>query len=177
MLDIGCGPGEDSAALSNAGHTVIAFDLSPASLLRTRTAAPFASVQRADVRAALPFRDGTFDGAVASLSLHYFEWATTLHALQDIHRVLRPGSRFLFRVNANDDVNFGAGSGDELEPGLFRVAESTWGPPGAPLKRFFTEPMVRDALAERWIIEMLYHDTIERYDKPKRTWTCIARRP
>ena len=113
VLDIGCGPGTDSRKLHVGGHTVVAFDLDARSLLRCRGAAPAALLLRADVRSSLPFRDGTFDSAISSLSLHYFDGESTLRAFADIHRVLRGNAPFLFRVNADDDVNFGAGTGTE----------------------------------------------------------------
>lgn len=176
MLDIGCGPGRDSRTLGDDGHTVVAFDLNVNTLVRCRGTAPAALLLRADARLGLPFRDGTFDGAIASLSLHYFDWEATLRAFAGIHRVLQTGAPFLFRVNADDDVNFGAGTGSEIEPGFFKVALSESGPPGEPLKRFFTERMVRDVLGDAWRIETLRHETITRNGQPKQTWVCLARR-
>lgn len=175
MLDIGCGPGGDSAALLESGHAVVALDLNQTSLLRCRAVAPGALLVRTDVRSPLPFRSAIFEGALASLSLHYFDWATTRRAFADIHRVLQPGSPFLFRVNADDDVNFGAGTGTQIEPGFFRVAPES-GPFGEPLKRFFTEGMMRAVLDNGWSIETLRHETIARYGSFKQTWKCLARR-
>lgn len=107
---------------------------------------------------------------VASLSLHYFPWATTIAIYGEIHRVLRPGGLLLFRVNAQDDVEHGAGIGEEIEPGYFL----TKGEFGSPCKRFFTEAAVRAALEGLFAVRHLTHTTIDRYGAPKRVWECLA---
>lgn len=174
VLEIGCGPGLDAAGLVAAGMQVVAFDRSPRAVALARANAPGARILRTDVRAPLPFPDGAFEAALSSLSLHYFPWTQTLRAFGEIRRAVQPGAPFLFRVNATDDVLHGAGTGVEVEPGLFLVESAPSGPPGDPLKRFFDEQMVRAALGSGWSIERLEHMTIDRYQQPKRVWECLA---
>ena len=56
----------------------------------------------------LPFADAVFDGVVASLSLHYFSHAATASMICEIARVPEPRGVLVFRVNATDDVEYGA---------------------------------------------------------------------
>jgi hypothetical protein len=113
------------------------------------------------------------DVVLASLSLHYFPWRTTVGLFAEIHRVLRGASLLLLRVNATDDVEHGAGIGEEIEPNYFR-SEGTDG--RYRQKRFFDERAVRDALGARFVIRHLRHDTTDRYGTTKRVWECLAAR-
>ncbi len=170
VVEVGCGPGLDAATLEAAGFKVTGFDRAAPPLPRARAAAPGAAFLRADVTR-LPFRADAFDGAVASLSLHYLSWDETRAAFGEVRRVLRPGAPFLFRVNATDDFHHGAGEGDELEPNFYRNPNSFH----AETKRFFDEAMVRAALAGWFEVEHLAHMTIHRYEQPKRVWECLAK--
>ena len=99
VLDAGCGIGMDLAELSAAvGPTggITAFDLS-ADLLdraKTRAAGLVAPItfQQGDLHA-LPFPDETFDVVWSERVLMYL--ARPLDAAREIHRVLRPGGRFV----------------------------------------------------------------------------------
>ena len=169
LLEAGCGPGLDAATLTAAGFEVVAFDRAP--LERAKRQAPSAMLLRADLGRPLPFRDGAFDCAVSSLALHYLPWDETRAAFGEIRRVLGEGSAFLFRVNADDDVNHGAGAGEELEPNFYRTPHPSY----SETKRFFDEAMVHRAVAGLFEVEQLEHRTIHRYADPKRVWECLAR--
>lgn len=108
---------------------------------------------------------------MASLSLHYLPWEQTRTAFQEIRRVLRLGSPFLFRVNATDDLNGGAGQGVAIEPNYYQAKPGSW----ADAKRFFDEASVREAVGGSFAIEHLAHRTIHRYDQPKQVWECLSR--
>ena len=170
LLELGCGPGQDAATLCAAGFDVVALDRSVPMLALARLRAPGSQLVRADISAPLPFPDRTFDAAVASLSMHYLPWVQTRAAFAEVRRVLRSGRPFLFRVNATDDINHGAGVGVEVERHLYRAA------PGAhaELKRFFDEGSVREAVAGLFRVEALSHVTVHRFEQPKRAWECLA---
>ena len=85
--------------------------------------------------------------------------------------MLAPGAAFLFRVNATDDYNHGAGEGEQLEPNFYRTPTAFH----SETKRFFDEPMVRAAVAGHFELEHLAHRTIHRYEQPKQAWECLAR--
>lgn len=94
VLDIGCGPGTDLAALATATGptgTVLGVDRDPAMVATAR--ARFAGVPTVEVHEAdahqLPFANGTIDRARADRVLMHVADPTAV--LTEIHRVLRPG--------------------------------------------------------------------------------------
>jgi SAM-dependent methyltransferase len=166
VLDVGCGQHyADSVLLAESGLIAFACDRSLPNPPRSAVRA-FVT----DISKPLPVRTAAVDAVVASLSLHYFPWATTIAIYREIHRVLRPGGLLLFRVNAEDDVEYGAGIGEEIEPGYFL----TKGEFGSPRKRFFTEAAVRAGLEGLFAVHRLTHGIIDRYAAPKRVWVCLA---
>ena len=86
-LDVGCGEGRVGAELQRRGHRVVGIDSSP-------TMVELASEQHeahvADA-AALPFPDGSFDLAIAYMSIMNFDDPEA--AVGEIARVLVPGGR------------------------------------------------------------------------------------
>lgn len=172
VLDLGCGPGEDTAELAARGFRVVGCDLSRKAIRTATEEVPIAHFFVADLRSPLPARTAVADVIVASLSLHYFPWQPTVALFGEIRRVLRPGGVFLFRVNATDDKNFGAGEGEELEPNYYHVPPD--GRNNRPYKRFFDEPSLRALLAPDWQITHLAHRTIYRYGEAKQVWECCA---
>lgn len=74
ILDAGCGSGPLFASLRDQGAIVTGVDSSAKMLeLARRRLGASADLQVADLGSPLPFPDGTFDDAIASLVLHYLE--------------------------------------------------------------------------------------------------------
>jgi SAM-dependent methyltransferase len=97
VLDAGCGSGRTSAWLAGAGAEVVGFDASPEMLRRASERVPSASFSLADLAEPLPFGDGSFDLAVASLVIHYLrDWVPPLG---EMRRVLRPGGAFVLSTH------------------------------------------------------------------------------
>jgi SAM-dependent methyltransferase len=97
VLDAGCGTGRTSAWLAGAGAEVVGFDASPEMLRRASERVPSASFSLADLAEPLPFGDGSFDLAVASLVMHYLrDWVPPL---RELRRVLRPGGAFVLSTH------------------------------------------------------------------------------
>jgi ubiquinone/menaquinone biosynthesis C-methylase UbiE len=91
LLDVGCGPGSDTATFADRGYEVTGFDLTAAFLQRaTETVdAPFV---RGDMRA-LPFQSNAFDGVWASASLLHVPRGDVPGTLREFRRVLdAPGT-------------------------------------------------------------------------------------
>jgi SAM-dependent methyltransferase len=172
VLELGCGIGEDAAELTARGFRVFAFDLARKPIRRAVANAPAAHFFVADLQSPLPVRSAAMDVAVASLAIHYFPWQVTRGILDEVRRVVRPGGVFVFRVNATDDVHFGALQGEELEPNYYHVPPD--GRNNRPFKRFFDESSLRALLTPGWRIAHLAHRTISRYDTPKQVWECCA---
>ena len=98
VLDIGSGPGylisEMGAAVGRDGavHGLDASVAMNAIAARRCTDKPWVEIDKGDVLE-LPYADGTFDAAV---STQVYEYVADLpRALDELHRVLRPGGRAL----------------------------------------------------------------------------------
>ncbi len=167
LLELGCGRGALSQALVEAGYRVHATDISPVAVELTKRRCDKVVTRAMDHSGPLPFDAGSFDAVIADLSLHYFDWKTTVAAVGEIRRVLRPSGILAGRVNSNDDKNYGAGHGTEVEPGLF-VFEGHY-------KRFFDRSMLKAMLLGFETIEMS-HREINRYGRVKRVRQFMARK-
>lgn len=170
MLELGCDTGGDTAWLRQQGLTVVAGDISLPALQACAHAAPGAQLLQLDLRRPLPFADASFGVIVASLCLHYFDWATTQRAVAEVRRVLAPGGLLLCRLNSLGDVLHGAGQGEEIEPHYWRV-HGTY----SECKRFFDRADVDRLFAGPWHWLGVQEHTIERYDRPKVAWEIVLR--
>lgn len=99
VLDLGCGPGTSAIEIARAAPDtrLVGLDLSAAMLPRARDRARAASVELLLVRGdaqALPFAPATFAGAAGHSFLYLLP--DPARALEDVHRVVRPGGRVAF---------------------------------------------------------------------------------
>jgi SAM-dependent methyltransferase len=161
VLDLGCGAGDLSDALSRTPFQVIGLDLASSALRFARERYPRLKLVQADVSEGLPFRPGAFDAVVACLALHYFPWDGTAAICEEIHRVLREEGIFLFRVNSTADLAHGAGRGRQLEPRLFEH--------NGRIKRFFTEADCR-SMVRCFDLHFLEHRLIQHLDCVDGCW-------
>ena len=166
LLEMGCDTGGDTAWLCEQGFQVIAGDIALPAVRECANVAPDALLLQFDLRRPLPFADDAFGVIVASLCLHYFDWATTERAAAELRRCLRPGGLLLFRANSVRDVHHGANAGVEIEPGLRRV-HGTY----SEEKRFFDRPDLERLFARgTWTWWSCRETTIARYAAPKVAW-------
>ncbi|MER5660631.1 MULTISPECIES: class I SAM-dependent methyltransferase [Streptomyces] len=101
VLELGCGPGYLGLEwLKQAQHSarLVGLDISPAMLRRaSANAQGYGVTERCAYECgtvlALPFEDDRFDHAISASSLH--EWADPVTALSEMHRVLKPGGRYV----------------------------------------------------------------------------------
>jgi SAM-dependent methyltransferase len=98
VLDIGCGEGKDTLALSGQYQCVISVDLSSARLARARqllrTQSPMASVSFVQANAEqLPFAPGTFEVIYGKAVLHHLDLKL---AAREVHRLLVPDGKATF---------------------------------------------------------------------------------
>ncbi|VDM43358.1 unnamed protein product [Toxocara canis] len=107
LLDIGCGSGLSGEVLSEAGHHWIGVDISEAML---RVAQKYREVTDdlilKDMGTGLPFRPGTFDGAISISAIQWLCHANTsnenprnrlLHFFQSLYACLGRGTRAVFQ--------------------------------------------------------------------------------
>ncbi len=97
ILDVGCGAGTNSLFLDRSGLQVTGVDLAPSAIAAARARA--ARTGRAvDFRVAdaldLPFRRGSFDGAIDVGCFHTLPIPLRGRYVEELARVLRPGGRF-----------------------------------------------------------------------------------
>jgi ubiquinone/menaquinone biosynthesis C-methylase UbiE len=90
LLDLGCGPGRETAELQAAGWGVVGLDIADAFLRIARTRFPSFGFVRGDM-VHLPFGAASFDGVWAAASLLHLAAGEVGSALAEVTRVLRPG--------------------------------------------------------------------------------------
>jgi ubiquinone/menaquinone biosynthesis C-methylase UbiE len=99
LLEIGTGSGHFARAAAHAGHRVTAFDVSPTMLQYAERRAAADGLTGIEYRQAgfLTFSapPATFDAAVTCVALHHLPDVWKAVALENIHRVLKPGGFFL----------------------------------------------------------------------------------
>ena len=94
MLELGSVPGHFTVLLKNMGYDVRGIDLDPSRIARF-LAKYDVPVDRVDIeRDPLPFDEETFDFVLFSEMLEHLR-INPLHALREIHRVLKPGGHIL----------------------------------------------------------------------------------
>jgi SAM-dependent methyltransferase len=122
-LDVGCGAGLSTAALTPLARRVVGLEPIPTMLTHRRTVAPDAGFVLGEAER-LPFAAGSFDLVTAAGSLNYTDLPT---ALTEIARVLTPGGTFLLY-----DFSVGRTSvrGDELADWFAAFEQRYPWPPG-----------------------------------------------
>jgi SAM-dependent methyltransferase len=106
-VDLGAGPGMDTANLRARGVRAVGLDFSMGMLRAGIDQYPGPRVQ-GDARR-LPFSDGSVDGVWANASLLHLDEADARRALAEVWRILRPGAALYLSVKA------GTGAEEETE--------------------------------------------------------------
>jgi SAM-dependent methyltransferase len=116
LLEIGCGPGANIWFMAREGFSVCGIDGSATAIQRARQRLREEGLT-ADLRigdyAQLPWQNSTFDGALENVSLYCNPAAAIDRALNEVHRVLRPGAFFLSSFFS--DQTWGYGEGNMIE--------------------------------------------------------------
>jgi ubiquinone/menaquinone biosynthesis C-methylase UbiE len=100
LLDLGCGTGSLARALADRlgeDGRVVGIDLAPKQLQRARDKLARTPISAGLLRATareLPFGANAFDGIVSSLVFHALPDDVRARAIDEAHRVLRPGGFF-----------------------------------------------------------------------------------
>src|SRR5262249_18080901 len=102
VLDLCCGQGNVSAALTSLGCDVVGVDFSPAMLALARKQAPSVTFIEADAQD-LPFDDAAFEIVVSNLGICHVP--DQPRALRQARRMLGPGGRFGMTVWCGPDLS------------------------------------------------------------------------
>jgi SAM-dependent methyltransferase len=95
MLDVACGPGHLVAAAARRGARATGIDFSATMVEEARRRNPGIDFSEGDAEA-LAAPDDSFDAVVIAFGMLHF--AQPDRALEEVHRVLRPGGRIAFTV-------------------------------------------------------------------------------
>lgn len=149
ILDLGAGQGQDSRFFAGQGYNVVSTDVEETALEQSQLKLSDdlkqkVVVQKTDLREELPFDDASFDVVYAHLSLHYFDYKTTLRLFGEIQRVLKPGGVFAFFTNSIHDPEYNTGT--KLEEDYFQIGQTA--------KRYFSVDTAR-AFARYFDINLL----------------------
>jgi SAM-dependent methyltransferase len=94
VYDLGCGPGQTTAFLHSRGACVRGLDLSADLVREARQRHPDIEFEQGDMLA-LPLADDSLAGVVAFYAIVHLSPAGLRRALEEMHRVLRPGGQLL----------------------------------------------------------------------------------
>lgn len=125
LLEIGCGPGANVWFMAREGFSVSGIDGSPTAIRLAEDRLTGEGL-KADLRVGdftrLPWEDESFDGVVENASLYSNRTESIERALDEVHRVLRPGAPFLSSFFS--DRSWGHGTGEMVEPdGFLNIRE------------------------------------------------------
>ncbi len=99
LIDMGCAGGNLARALAARGATVLGIEPDPIQARKNRDADPVANVTLTEGDASrIPVEDDSIDGVFFSRSLHHVPHGEIDAALTEAHRVLKPGTGFLFVI-------------------------------------------------------------------------------
>jgi ubiquinone/menaquinone biosynthesis C-methylase UbiE len=124
VLDIGCGPGTITAALSGASGRVIGIDIEPKAIEAAKEMAATSAHANLEFfegdMTALPFGNETFDAVFFHAVLYHLGPATLEKALSEATRVLKPNG-----LIATRDADVGGNILHPESPGL-RLSLDLW---------------------------------------------------
>lgn len=122
VLDVGCGPGWETAAFDASGYDMVGLDRTGAFCRQAAERAP-GRVLQGDMRA-LPIPDDTVAGIWACASLLHLPREDVQGTLQGFGRGLEPGGHCWLTVKAGEGTTTGDGYEDDARIfTLFRAAD------------------------------------------------------
>lgn len=107
VLDLGCGSGEFTAALADAGMRVVGAEVASAAVRRAQARHPSLEFVLVPCGGPLPFEDGSFEVGWASEVIEHV--ADTGRWLSEVRRVLVPRGRLLLTTPAHGRLRVALG--------------------------------------------------------------------
>ena len=100
ILDVGCGTGQLTSAIAQAGATVVGMDQSAEMIAAARENYPELQFEVADIAAAT--YDHEFDAVFSNAALHWVK--NQRGAIAAIARALKPGGRLVFEMGGHGNI-------------------------------------------------------------------------
>lgn len=164
IIDLGCGTGNDTLWLIEKGKKVISCDQSINAINNIKSNFPeIYDTKCFNMLNEFPFESSSCELIIADLCLHYFRENDTFKIINEIKRILAPNGNLILRVNSINDVNYGAGKGEEVEKHLYLTEDNR-------LKRFFDEKDILYFFKD-FSIEYNQEETLSRYGLEKKLHT------
>jgi len=107
VLDLGCGEGDFTVWLAEAGARVLGVDVAEAALRRARRRHPGVEFELAPIDGELPVPDASYDVVWASEVIEHV--ADTGRWLSEVRRVLAPGGRLLVTTPSHGRLRLALG--------------------------------------------------------------------
>jgi ubiquinone/menaquinone biosynthesis C-methylase UbiE len=102
--DFGCGPGQTTKFLFDAGvKDIVGIDLSPGMVKVARGIFPYIKFETGDLLA-LPYNANYFESAIAFYAIVHFDYDQISKAFKDVNRVLKKGAHFLFSFHVGEET-------------------------------------------------------------------------
>lgn len=102
VLDVGCGTGQLTAQLADAGASVVGVDRAAEMLATARASSSSCAFVRGEATR-LPVKQ-VFDAAFSNAALHWVQSADQGPLLESVHDALVPGGRFVAELGGTDNV-------------------------------------------------------------------------
>jgi SAM-dependent methyltransferase len=99
ILDLGCGDGQLSKRIVDAGARVLGVDASAEMIAAARER--WIEAEHASAES-LPFGDRVFDAVFSNAALHWMRNQDAM--LDEVHRVLKPGGRFVAEMGGHGNI-------------------------------------------------------------------------
>jgi SAM-dependent methyltransferase len=115
-LDLGCGSGDFTAVLAEAGARVIGCDVARAAAERARTRHPGRDFRLAPIDGPLPLADNSFELVWASEVIEHV--ADTARWLSEVRRVLVPRGRLLITTPSHGRLRVATAGIERFSPPL-----------------------------------------------------------
>ncbi len=139
VLDVGCGEGQLTAAIAEAGFDVIGVDVAEEPLRRARALHPGLELLRVEPDGQWPLPDAGFDVIWAGETIEHV--TDTAGWLSQLRQLLRPGGRLLLSTPAHGPLT-------RLGIGLFAKRFERRFDPRADHVRFYTRRLLVELLAD-----------------------------
>lgn len=167
-LDLGCGIGQDTKWLKRHDFDVISTDICPDALDVLVKKGINEHVQILDLKEPFSFLNDEFGIVNANLSLHYFDYKTTINIFKEINRVLCQDGILIGRVNSNKNIAFKKTIVNEIEENYYLDIDNKY-------MRMFDEKIIKD-LIKGWEVILVKEEVITRLNKDKHVWIFILKK-